>query len=146
MSNYTFTSPRAERAISLILAALGERPHSSSELQETLHMSQSTANRYLMHLTSAPRRIFISRWERTSGNLRPFYAIGNRKDAAKPRAFTKREHNVAQWKAIKGDRFRHEDAKRVANVSANIRRCRVAPQTWFGALVGLSRTTQKEAA
>lgn len=131
----TFTSPRAQKTIAEILRVLAEKRRTRAELEHDLHLSKPTVRRYLAHLMAEPRRVFIGRWEHTEGNLRPVYAAGSRKDAARPAPPTRRERNIVRWQEIKADPDKHHEVLQAARVIAAVRRTRATPQTWLSALI-----------
>lgn len=131
----TFASSKARARIERILLELAKLPMTGDELQCLLGVSQPTMWRYLNHLRSEPRRVYVSKWTPTVGELAPVYAVGILPDARRPKPITKRKRNQMQWKRLKADRDRHERMKATARVNGAIQRVRGKPQPWFAALM-----------
>lgn len=143
---HTFVTAKAQAKIARVLAELENLPMTRDELQCLLRISKPTARRYIEHLRAEPRRLFIVRWRPTVGLPAPVYAVGNRKDAPMPPAMSREERNAKLWRAIKSDKDRHERVKAASRVFERIRRAKAKPQPWFAALLGINKSTMKEAA
>lgn len=142
----TFDSPKAKAKTARILVELEKLPMTRDELQCLLGVSKACVQRYIVHLRSQPRQLYIARWKQGHGRSAPVYAVGTRRDAPKPAAMTRTERNAKEWKRIKADPDRHARVKAAARVHGTIQRVKAAPQPWFAALVGIASNMQKEAA
>lgn len=104
----TFASPRGVLKISRILALLAD-PMDVTEIAVALHMGRTTMHRYMQHLMAeTPRRIYIAYWERTASHPRPFYKIGERRNAPRPRQTSS---PADRWARVKSDPLKHAQRK-----------------------------------
>lgn len=110
MGYETFASALGQRKIERVLVALADAM-SIHEFVDALHITETPARRVIAHLMAErPRRIHIAYWERSRTYPIPFYQIGGKRNAARPRiALTGKE----AWARMKADPVLHE--KRMAS-------------------------------
>lgn len=123
-----------QRMLQAVLDLLEAKPRTREALQVALGVSKPTARRYLELLRTEPRRVFITRWEHTTGNLAPVYAKGDRADRKRPRRPTKYEYYQMRWKRIKADPAKHAQVLHQHRLDAARRRLKSNPNTWLSAL------------
>lgn len=134
----TFQSPRGQRNIARILAALADERMTCTRLMDKLCMGHTTAKRYLAHLQAKEtRQIRVAGYERTGGRKAPLFAIGTGRDAPCPPRDDRQERSArerALRAADKDKEDRHYARKRVID---KIRRAKVkkAPTTWLSVLM-----------
>lgn len=140
IDNQNFTTPRAQATLGRILTALAEKPMTTAQLSELLHLSKPPVRRYLCYLMVAvedkPRQVYVRKWNPTAGGpWTPVYALGSRKDVPAPKRLTKHEYNARSWQRIVSNKSKHEEELKRRRVDDKIRNTKKNPQTWMSALM-----------
>lgn len=107
----SFKKEAAFAKIERIISLLQENPVTAHELAILVPISKRHVQEYLNHLV-LERRVFIIRWARDVKHSermypRPIYAVGNRRNAPKPRPLDLDERKVRAWARLKADAERH---------------------------------------
>jgi hypothetical protein len=128
-------SEHGQRMLQAVLGLLTVKARTREELQVALGVSKPTARRYLELLRTEPRRVFICRWQHTTGNLAPVYAPGNKADKKRPKRPTAYQYYQIRWKRIKADPTKHAQVLHQHRLDAARRRLKANPNTWLSALI-----------
>lgn len=135
MAICTFERKAALIFIDRMLAALEAKPMTRAEMEVELFASKTKMLNYIRHLHGGEtKRIYIKRWASTSGPNAPVYAVGDLPDAPKPRPLTDEERAKLEWKRIRANQDRYENAKAAARIRLAISKIRGKPQGIFAAL------------
>lgn len=120
---------RVEGRLAAMVALLAE-PRTSGQLAELMHLSSSRVLFYLSELKAAGR-IHIKAWASPPGrgDLSPVYALGKRKDKAKPR-----QSRAERYKLEISDPERHEDMLARRRTRYSLIKAKSRPNGVFGAL------------
>lgn len=128
-----YRKPKAEDRVEARIATMVEllaEPRTSGQLGELMHLSASRVCVYLAGLR-AEGRIYIKAWASPPGrgDLSPVYALGKRKDKAKPR-----QSRAERYKLEIADPERHEDMLARRRTRYSLIKAKSRPNGVFGAL------------
>lgn len=121
---------RKDRARRLLLELLQEDAQTAEQAGIRLNLSTSRARSYISELRKQ-RKAYIKRWQHPGkrGDLAPVYALGNKKDAPKPRTTRAQQYKKEKSDPDKYDRILAHRRKLYA-----IQKATSKPQTWLSAL------------
>lgn len=92
----TFDTRAARERIKRMVALLRKEPMTAQQIADALHCHKATANLYLQHLRTNPRRVRVSAYTLIGNKYIPVYAIGKEPDARRQK-MTHRE----KWAKLK---------------------------------------------
>lgn len=131
MTNCTYKSARAARAIARITEALKGERMTAKQLAAATCMSISSAQNYLTHLRAEPRRVRICGYEPGIGPTPPIYALGSAPDAKR----TPKRAAADRFKALKADPVGYQKSLAMRRLCRLRRASANKPQTWLSALM-----------